>query len=35
VDECWFHEFVFIQRPELCVSVGYVKLCVDKDLIHG
>ena len=26
------HEAVCRQRLELCVTVGYMKLCVDRDL---
>ena len=26
------HEAMCRQRPELCVTVGYVKMCVDRDL---
>jgi len=35
VAESWFHEAVFRQRPELWVTVGYMELCVDRDLICG
>jgi len=29
------HEVVHRQRPELCVTVGYIKVCVDRDLNCG
>ena len=28
----WLHEAVCGQRPELWVTDGYMKLCVDRDL---
>ena len=31
----WLHEAVCRQRPELRVTVGYMKLCVDRDLNCG
>ena len=33
--ESWLYEAVCRQRPELCVTVGYMKLCVDRDLNCG
>ena len=30
--DSWLHEAVCRQRPEECVTVGYMKLCVDRDL---
>ena len=30
--ESWLHKAVCIQRPELWLTVGYLKLCVDRDL---
>jgi len=30
-DSC-LHEDVCRQRHEMCVTVGYMKLCVDRDL---
>jgi len=33
VGDSWLNEAVFIERPELWVTVGYMKLCVDRDLI--
>jgi hypothetical protein len=35
VDDSWLHEAVCRQRPELWVAVGYMKLCVDRDLKFG
>jgi len=35
VADIWLHEAVCIQRPELWVTVGYMKLCVDRDLNCG
>jgi hypothetical protein len=32
VCDSWLHEVVGRQRPELCVTVGYMKLWVDRDL---
>jgi len=32
VGDSWFHEAVCRQRPELWVTVGYMKLFVDTDL---
>jgi hypothetical protein len=32
VNDSWFHEAVCRQRPELCVTFGYMKVCVDRDL---
>jgi hypothetical protein len=32
VSEGWLHEAVCIQRAELLVRVGYMKLCVDREL---
>ena len=31
----WLHEAVGRQRPELWVTVEYMKLCVDRDLNCG
>ena len=33
--ESWLHEGVYRQRPELLPTVGYMKLCVDRDLNCG
>ena len=33
--EIWLHEAVCRQTPELWVRVGYMKLCVDRDLKCG
>ena len=33
--DSWLHEAVYRQRPELWVTVGYMKLCVDRDLNFG
>ena len=30
MDESWLHEAVCRQRPELWVTVGYMKLCVGQ-----
>ena len=30
--DSWLYESVCRQRPEKCVIVGYMKLCVDRDL---
>jgi hypothetical protein len=35
VCDSWLHKAVCRQRPELCVTVGYIKLCVDRDLNSG
>jgi hypothetical protein len=32
---CLVQEAACRQRPELCVTVGYMKLCVDRDLNCG
>jgi hypothetical protein len=32
VAESWLHEAVCRQRPELWVRVGYMNVCVDRDL---
>ena len=29
--EIWLHEAVFRQRPELCVTVGYMKLFIERE----
>jgi hypothetical protein len=31
----WLHEAVFRKRPEMWVAVGYVNLCVDRELNCG
>ena len=31
----WLHEDVCVQRPELWATVGYMKLCVDRNLNYG
>jgi len=31
VADSLLHEAVCRQRPELCLTVGYMKLCVDRD----
>ena len=33
--DSWLHEAVCRQRPEMCVTVGYMKVCVDRDLNCG
>ena len=35
VGESWLYVAVCRQRPELWVTVGYMKLCVDRDLNRG
>jgi len=35
VCESWLHESFCREIPELCVIVGYMKLCVDKDMNCG
>ena len=30
--DSWLHEGVFRQRPELWLTVGYMKMCEDKEL---
>ena len=30
--DSWLHEVVCRKRPELCVTVGYMNLCSDRDL---
>jgi len=35
VAESWLHQAVCRQRPELCVTVSYMKLCADRDLTVG
>jgi hypothetical protein len=35
VDESWLHEAVCGQRTEMWMRVGYMKLCVDRDLKCG
>jgi hypothetical protein len=35
VGDSWLHEAVFRHRPELWVTVGYLKLYVDRDLKCG
>ena len=30
--ESWLHEAVCRQSRDLCVTVGYIKLCVDREL---
>ena len=30
--DSWLHEAVYRQRPELWVTVGYMKVCVGRDL---
>jgi len=32
VGDSWLHEDVFSQRHELCVAVGYMKLCLERDI---
>jgi len=31
----WLHEAVCRQRPDLLVTVGYMMLCVDRELNCG
>jgi len=33
--DSWLHDAMYIQRTELWLKVGYMKLCVDKDLNCG
>ena len=33
--DSWLHEAVFIERPEMRVTVVYTKLCVERDMICG
>ena len=33
--DSWLQEAACRQRPELWVTVGYMKLCVDRDLNCG
>ena len=33
--DSWLRESVFRQGRELCVTVGYMKLCVEVDLKFG
>ena len=33
--DSWLHETVRRQRPELWVIVGYMKLCLDRDMKCG
>jgi len=33
--DIWLHGAVCRQRPELWLTVGYMKLCVDRDLNVG
>jgi hypothetical protein len=35
VGDSWLHVAVCRQRAELCVKVGYMKLCVDRELNCG
>ena len=35
VADSWLHEAECRQRPELWLTVGYMKLCVDSDLKCG
>jgi hypothetical protein len=35
VGENWLHEAACGERTELCVTVDYMKLCVDRDLNCG
>jgi hypothetical protein len=35
VADIWLHEAVCRQRPEMWLTVGYMKLCVDRDLKSG
>jgi len=35
VGDSWLHEVVCIQRPEFWVKVGFMKLCVGRDLNCG
>jgi hypothetical protein len=32
VDESWLNGVVCRQKSELCVTVGYMELCVDREL---
>jgi hypothetical protein len=32
VGDSWLHEAVFRQKPDLCVTVGYMKLCIDREV---
>ena len=33
--DSWLHEIVCIRITELWVTVGYMELCVDRDLKRG
>ena len=33
--DSWLHKAVCRQRPEMWLTVGYMKLCVDRDLNGG
>ena len=33
--DSWLHEAVCRERPELSVTVGYMKPCLDRDLKCG
>jgi hypothetical protein len=33
--DSWLHEALCIQRYELCLTVAYMKLCVDIDMKCG
>jgi len=35
VGDSWLHEVICRQRPEMYVTVVYMKLCVDRDLKCG
>jgi len=35
VGDSWLHEIVCRKRPKLLLTVGYMKLCVDRDLNWG
>jgi len=35
VGDSWLHGAVCRQRPELWLTVGYMKLCVDRDINSG
>jgi len=35
VGESWLHEAVCSQRHELCLTVGYMKLFVERDMKCG
>jgi len=35
VVDIWLHEAVCREKPELLMNIGYMKLCVDRDVNCG